>query len=168
MPSDALVIDGAGLTVYPGLIDLGSTRAADQPEPLAPQNVRTIAELERWKRLQLLKPQARASDTVKVDDAELTKLAAAGITSVLALPAGEVISGQSALVNVAAPPDEPQIGNLAEPRRGLIVVKSPVALHVSFPERPRASGNAYPESLMGVIAFVRQAFLDAQHLPRPR
>jgi imidazolonepropionase-like amidohydrolase len=74
-----------------------------------------------------------------------------------------VISGQSALVNVAAPPDEPQIGNLAESRRGVTVVKSPVALHVSFPERPRASGNAYPESLMGVIAFVRQAFLDAQH-----
>ena len=105
---------------------------------------------------------------MKVDDAELTKLAAAGITSVLALPSGEVISGQSALVNVAAPPDEPQIGNIVEPRRGLIVVKSPVALHVSFPERPRASGNAYPESLMGVIAFVRQAFLDAQHYQRAR
>ena len=47
VPSDALVIDGAGLTVYPGLIDLGNTRAADQAPPQAPQNVRTIAELER-------------------------------------------------------------------------------------------------------------------------
>src|SRR5262249_42136417 len=26
-PSDAFVIEGAGLTVYPGLIDLGNTRA---------------------------------------------------------------------------------------------------------------------------------------------
>jgi imidazolonepropionase-like amidohydrolase len=100
---------------------------------------------------------------VNADDAELSRLAAAGITSVLALPAGDVISGQSALVNVAAPPDEPQIGNIAESRRGLIVVKTPIAFHVSFPERPRAGGNAYPQSLMGVIAFVRQAFLDAQH-----
>ena len=74
-----------------------------------------------------------------------------------------MICGQSALVNVAAPPDAPQIGNIVDERRGLVVVKSPVALHVSFPERPRAGGNAYPESLMGVIAFVRQAFLDAQH-----
>src|SRR5439155_24930525 len=74
-----------------------------------------------------------------------------------------VISGQSALVNVAAPPEEPQIGNIAEPRQGLIVVKTPVAFHVSFPDRPRAGGNAYPQSLMGVIAFVRQTFLDAQH-----
>jgi imidazolonepropionase-like amidohydrolase len=163
VPTDATVIDGQGLTVYPGLIDLGNTRAADQPAPQTPQNVRTTAELERWKRGQILKPQARAADAVKVDDAELTKLASAGITSVLALPAGDVIAGQSAFVDVAAPPDEPQIGNIVEPRRGLIVVKAPIALHVSFPNQPRAGGNAYPQSLMGVIAFVRQAFLDAQH-----
>jgi imidazolonepropionase-like amidohydrolase len=162
VPADAFVIDGAGLTVYPGLIDLGNTRAAEQPTPPQPQNVRTTAELERWKRALILKPQARAADAVRVDDAELTKLAASGVTSVLALPWGDVISGQSALVNVVAPPDDPQIGNVVEARRGLIVVKSPVALHVSFPDRPRVGANAYPESLMGVIAFVRQAFLDAQ------
>jgi imidazolonepropionase-like amidohydrolase len=113
--------------------------------------------------MQILKPHTRAADSVRVDDAELTRMAAAGITSVLALPAGDVISGQSALVNVAAPPDEPQIGNIVEQRRGLIVVKTPVAVHVSFPNQPRPGGNAYPNSLMGVIAFVRQAFLDAQH-----
>jgi imidazolonepropionase-like amidohydrolase len=163
LPPDAQVIDGKGLTVYPGLIDLGNTRAADQPVPQTPQNMTTTAELERWKRLQILRPQARAADAVKVDDAELTRLLAAGITSVLALPAGDVVSGQSALVNVAAPPDDPQIGNVAAERRGLIVVKTPVALHVSFPNRPRAGGNVYPQSPMGVIAFVRQAFLDAQH-----
>jgi len=163
VPADAAVIEGAGLTVYPGLIDLGNTRASDQAIPATPQNFRTTAELERWKRMQILKPQSRAADTVRVDDAELTRLASAGITSVLALPSGDVISGQSALVNVAAPPDEPQIGNIVDERRGLIVVKTPVAVHVSFPNQPRAGGNAYPNSLMGVIAFVRQAFLDAQH-----
>jgi imidazolonepropionase-like amidohydrolase len=163
VPNDADVIDGAGLTVYPGLIDLGNTRAAEQPAPQLPQNLRTSAEAERWKRSQILRPQARAADAVKVDDAELTKLASAGITTVLALPSGDVISGQSALVNVAAPPDEPQIGNIVDQRRGLIVVKSPVALHVSIPNSPRVAGNSYPQSLMGVIAFVRQSFLDAQH-----
>src|SRR5712692_97173 len=163
VPVDAVVIEGSGMTVYPGLIDLGNTRAADQPPAQPPQNMRTTAELERWKRTQILKPQARAADAVKVDDAELTRLASAGITSVLALPAGDVISGQSALVNVVAPPDEPQIGNIVEVRRGLIVIRSPVALHISFPDRPRAAANGYPESLLGVIAFVRQAFLDAQH-----
>jgi imidazolonepropionase-like amidohydrolase len=163
VPPEAAVIEGTGMTVYPGLIDLGNTRAADQPAPALPQNLRTTAEVERWKRTQILKPQTRAADAVKVDDAELTRLASAGVTSVLALPSGDVVSGQSALVTVVAPPEEPQVGNIVEARRGLVVVRSPVALHVSFPDRPRVQANAYPESLMGVIAFVRQAFLDAQH-----
>jgi imidazolonepropionase-like amidohydrolase len=162
VPSGATIVEGQNLFVYPGLIDLGNTKAAEQPAPQQPQNIRTSSELERWKRAQILKPQARAADAVKVDDAELTKLAAAGITSVLALPSGEVIAGQSALVNVVAPPDEPQIGNIVESRTGLIVVKPAVALHVSFPNQPRVGNNAYPQSLMGVIAFVRQAFVDAQ------
>ena len=167
-PPDADVIDGKGLTVYPGLIDLGNTRAADQAAPQPPQNARTSAELERWKRTQILRPQARAADAVKVDDSELTKLASAGITSVLAVPSGDVISGQSALVNIVAPPDDPQIGNIVDARRGLVIVKTPVALHVSFPNRPRSGGNAYPDSLMGVVAFVRQSFLDAQHYGKAR
>jgi imidazolonepropionase-like amidohydrolase len=162
-PGDAEVIDGKGLNVYPGLIDLGNTKAADQPIPQQPATVRTTAELERWKAAQIFKPYALAADALKVDESDLTSLPAAGITSVLALPSGDVITGQSALVNVVAPPDDPQIGNIVTDRRRLIVVKNPVALHVTFPQRPRAGGSAYPESLMGVIAFVRQQFLDAQH-----
>jgi imidazolonepropionase-like amidohydrolase len=162
-PAGAVVIDGRGLTVYPGLIDLGNAAATEQ-SPMQPlQNGRTTAQVERWKRQQILSPQTRAADAVKVDDVEMTRLAAAGITSVLALPAGDVISGQSALVNVAAPPEGLPIGTVAAPRRNLVVLKSTVALHVSFPARPRAGTNAYPISLMGVIAFVRQAFVDAQY-----
>ena len=163
IPPGADVIDGKGLTVYPGLIDLGNKHVADQPAPSQPQGIRTTAELERWKRTQIFHPETRAANALKVDSAELAQLVAEGVTAVLALPSGEVISGQSALVNVAAPPDDPQIGNVVEPRRGLVVVRTPVALHVSFPGHPKAGGEAYPQSLMGVIAFVRQAFLDGQH-----
>ena len=142
-------------------------RAADQTPTPQPQNLRTTADLERWKR-SVLRPQARAADTYRVDSTELTQLASAGITSVLAMPAGEVFSGQSALVNVVARPESPQIGAVVTARREQGVVRSPVALHVSFPERSRAAPSAYPESLMGVIAFVRQTFLDAQHLAAER
>jgi imidazolonepropionase-like amidohydrolase len=163
VPADAAVIDGKGLAVYPGLIDLGNVGAADQSAPPQPSNLKTTADVERWKRLQIFHPQSRAADALKLDEANLTQLASAGVTSVLALPAGEVVSGQSVLANVVAPPEEPQIGNIVESRRGLAVVRTPIALHVSFPEHPRAAASAYPESLMGVIAFVRQAFMDAQH-----
>jgi imidazolonepropionase-like amidohydrolase len=65
------------------------------------------------------------------------------------------------LVNVASPPDEPQVGAVADPRRGLAIVKTPVALHVTLTS-PGGRGG-YPGSLLGSIAFVRQHFLDAQH-----
>ena len=86
VPSDTEVIDGKGLTVYPGLIDLGNTKVAERPTPEQPQNIKTTAELERWKREHILQPQMRAADALKADDPELTKLAAAGITSVDCIP----------------------------------------------------------------------------------
>ena len=65
----------------------------------------------------------------------------------------------------SAPADEPQIGSVADPRKGLQVVRTPVALHVSLALTGggRGGGGGYPVSLLGSIAFVRQGFLDAQH-----
>jgi len=163
VPEDARVIDGAGLTVYPGLIDMANTAVADIPRPEQPRDIRTTEELERWKRSTILRPELEAADYVKVDSPELRKLAAAGVTSVLAVPAGTAVKGRSALLNVAAPEEDPQIGSVADPRRGLIVLKAPVALHVGFTPAGRQGGNVYPTALMGMIAFVRQSFLDGQH-----
>lgn len=160
-PSDAQAIDGKGLVVYPGLIDMGSTAGVDAPLPPKPDTPKTREELERWRRSVILRPQVQSALYVRPDAPELSKLAAAGITSALVVPPGEIVRGQSALVNTVPPEDEPQIGALADERRGLIVVRTPVALHVAIPER--IESDVYPDSLMGVIAFVRQSFLDAQH-----
>jgi imidazolonepropionase-like amidohydrolase len=159
-PPDAWVIDGKGLTVYPGLIDMGATTPVDAPRATPPANPGTTEELERWKRGVIFRPHYFAAEHIKTDSADLGKLASAGITSVLAIPDGSVMPGQSALVNVKPPDDEPQIGSTADVRAGLLVVKTPVALHVEFSER--APGGAYPNSLMGSIAFLRQSLLDAQ------
>jgi imidazolonepropionase-like amidohydrolase len=165
-PHDAVIVDGAGLTVYPGLIDLGAAGATESVAAQPLRNARTTAQVERWKRQQLFRPQVQAADLAKIDDAEISRLAGAGITSVLAVVPGEVISGQSALVNVVAPPESAPVGGVAPSRRNLTVIKAPVALHVSFPTRPSVGTSAYPVSLMGVIAFVRQAFLDGQRYAR--
>jgi imidazolonepropionase-like amidohydrolase len=161
VPADASIIDGKGLTVYPGLIDMGNSAGLEVPGPAQPASARTREEVERWKREVILRSQVVAADHVKADAPDLRRLAAAGITSILAVPPGTVVKGQSSLLNVAVPDEEPQYGNIADERCGLYVLRTPVALHVAFPER--TPGDAYPESLMGVIAFVRQAFLDAAH-----
>jgi imidazolonepropionase-like amidohydrolase len=161
-PAGAVVVDGKGLTVYPGLIDMGSTAGLEPPAATRAENPQTTEDIERAKRATLLRPQLRAAEWINPSAQPLARAAAAGITTILATPAGDAIRGQSALVNTALGPDAPQIGALADERRGQLVVKSPIALHVSFAERP-AGGGGYPNSLMGVIAFVRQSFLDAQH-----
>ena len=161
-PPDAVVIDGAGLTVYPGLIDMGNPAGTDLLVNLqqAQQGARNTDDAEREKRAIILRPQILAAEHVKLDAPELSRLAAGGVTTVLATPPGILIKGQSALVNVATPEFQPIVGAVAEPRAGLSVVRSPVALHV---ELQRVGGEGYPEALLGGIAFVRQSFIDAQY-----
>ena len=170
IPNDAIIIDGTGLTVYPGLIDMGNTAALEPAEGAQaagggrgggggqlPAIGATREDTERAKRERLLRADWMAAKNLRVEGAELVRLASAGITSVLATPQGNIFRGQSALVNVLAPPDDPQIGSVADIRSTMTVVESPVALHVNF----NPGGGPYPASLMGAISFVRQAFLDA-------
>jgi imidazolonepropionase-like amidohydrolase len=160
-PAEAQVIEGNGLTVYPGLIDMSNSSGLDiEVNRQPPATLQTTEAVERWKRALLLKPDVDAAEHVR-EAPELARLASAGITSVLSTPPGVVVKGKSALINVAAPVDEPAIGNVGDYRTGIQVVRTPVALHVEFGNA--GGGGAYPVSLMGVISFVRQTFLDAQH-----
>jgi imidazolonepropionase-like amidohydrolase len=162
-PGDAMVIDGAGMTVYPGLIDMGNAAGLDAGPPVTPPTFRTLEDAERWKRSLILRPDLEAAKVLRPDAPELARLASVGVTSVLATPTAGLFKGQSALVNVTAPTDEPQIGAVADPRRGLQIVRTPVALHVAFATPGGGRGGGYPVSLLGTISFVRQGFLDAQH-----
>ncbi|MGH9917051.1 MAG: amidohydrolase family protein, partial [Pyrinomonadaceae bacterium] len=72
----------------------------------------------------------------------------AGITAALSVPRDGIFIGQSAFINLAD-------GSTRE-----IVIKSPVALHISF-NNSRPIG--YPSSLMGVFSLFRQKLLDAQN-----
>ncbi len=161
VPAGAITIDGRGLTVYPGLIDMGSSAGLEAPAVPRAENPQTTEDNERVKRETLMRPHLRAADHMNPASAALAKAAEAGITAILATPASDGIRGQSALVMTSLGADLPQIGALADDRRGPLVVRTPVALHVGIANSP-AGGAAYPNSLMGVIAFNRQAFLDAQ------
>jgi len=187
VPADALVIDGSGLVVYPGLIDMSNntiveggaapaapTGAAAAPPTgrgrgtnvVTPDNI-TWADQEREARTRFLHPDADAAKIVEVEGDALRRLAAAGITSALAVPAQGIIRGQSALVNITAPPDPAETSALATYRRGSVVVRPGVAQHVVLASgrgggEGGGGGGGYPGALLGVIAFARQSFLDAQ------
>ena len=91
-PAAAIVIEGAGLTVYPGLIDMGTSTGLDVPtnQP-RPEGLRTMEEVERWKRTQIFRPELMAAERLHADSTDLARLASYGVTSVLAAPLpGEV------------------------------------------------------------------------------
>jgi len=185
VPADAVVIDGSNMTVYPGLIDMTNTAAVEAPrgagagtpageaapEPqvqgggrgrgAAPGATQTWADGDRAKREALLNPDFDAATHVRYDGVDMQRLAAAGITTVLAVPPSGLLRGESALINVVAPPDEDDVSRVAGYRRGAVVIASPVAEHVTFAVG-RGGGPGYPQALLGDIAFVRQAFYDAK------
>jgi len=160
VPPTATVIDGAGLSVYPGLIDMGNSTGVDVPAQ-TPPTFRTTAEAERFRRSINFRPDLDAASHLRADSPDLVRFTSAGITSVLATPPNGIFKGQSALVNVAGPVDHPQVGDVGDYREGLQVVRTPVALHVDY--NGAGGRGGYPVSLMGVISFVRQHFLDAQY-----
>jgi len=184
VPADAVVVDGSGMTVYPGLIDMTNTTAVEAPRAAtaaaggegateAPAQgagrggrggnagpTPTWADADRAKRDALLNPDFDAASHVRYEGVEMQRLAAAGITTVLAVPPAGLLRGESALVNVTAPPDEEDVSRVGGYRRGAVVIASPVAQHVSF--AGRVGGPGYPAALLGEIAFVRQAFYDAK------
>jgi len=167
VPAGAVTIAGKGLTVYPGLIDMGSAAGLEVPAIARAENPQTTEDLERVKRDTLLRPHLRAADHMNPSSAALLKAAQAGITAELATPGSDGIRGQSALVLTSLGADAPQIGALADERRAPLVLKAPIALHVGTADSP-AGGEVYPNSLMGLIAFNRQAFLDAQWYQQAR
>lgn len=167
IPPDAVIIEGKGLTVYPGLIDMGNAAPIEQPRgqqqqqggffgtPAEPGQSRE--DQERDKRERILRANYMATEHLLLEGDTLDRIASSGITTVLATPPGNVFRGQSALVNVVAPPDTPQIGAVADLRSTLPVIEPAVALHVDF----NPGFGPYPGSLMGAISFIRQSFMDA-------
>lgn len=161
-PSDARVIDGTGLTVYPGLIDANSSLGLTEQQPAATAGRggrgggRGAAPAQQGAPTGApnslhplgLQPELAVVDILRADQEPLAGPQSAGITSALTAPSTGTFRGLSAVVNLAG----------ATPQA--MVVKTPVAEHIGFtPVR----GGGYPGSLLGVFSSLRQMLLDAQH-----
>jgi len=144
-PPGARLIDGKGLVVTPGLIDGLSAiglPAAARPGGGAPASGGG-GGAGAGSGPPPLAPQALALDRVKA--ADVTKARDSGITTALVIPKEGVLPGQSAILNLAG--DRPEA----------MVLRQPAALHLHMAQATRQ----YPGSLMGTMAYARQALLDA-------
>lgn len=165
IPADARVIDATGMTVYPGLFDAytnlglpaaapaqGGGRGGGAPAiqvavpltlPGQASGAATPAPTPAGR-----SPELLAADQLRIAADTFDTVRSAGITTVLTSPRDGMFQGQSALINLGG----------AEVEK--LILKSPVSLNVAI---RRGGGGGYPSSLMGVVAFLRQSFLDAQY-----
>jgi len=156
IPADARVIDAKGLTLYPGLIDAlsnaGLEEASLQPSAATRSTATTqgpaTAGLSADEK-QGLTPYLQAAELLNPAGRKIEAARAAGITTALIAPRKGIFQGLSALVN------------LSGISIGTMVVKTPVFLHIGL-TRQGVGPTDYPGSLMGILAFVKQTFLDAQ------
>lgn len=148
IPRDATVIDAKGGHVYPGLIDAQTSLGFAAPAPRrggfggggGGQQRREESAPEPT-------PDFMAIRNAKISDEDMDARRATGVTTVLTAPAAGIFNGQSVVLNLSSGPIETR------------VIKSPATLQISFNPRPTWT---YPDSLMGVMAMIRQNFLDAQ------
>jgi len=156
IPADARVIDGKGLTVYPGLIDAYTNLGIAQPQQqeqqrgggrgqaaqLSPEAQQSLAAAA------LGDPSDSVADELRPGGSAIDDARSAGVTSALTSPRQGIFLGRSALIN------------LSGEDAARMVVRSPVSLAIQFSTSSGFAGG-YPNSLMGTVSYIRQSFYDA-------
>lgn len=157
VPKGATVRDGKGLWLYAGFIEpytdagMGGAKKggaafpaqSDEDEfdkPLPPSR-----GARYWN--EAIKPEMRAAESVNLDEKTAEEFRKLGFTAAQSNSSDGIMRGMSALVLMKA--------GVAND----IILRPDVAEWMSF--RKGSSRNAYPSAMMGSIALIRQAFMDA-------
>ena len=154
-PADARVWDYDGFTVYPGLIEMYSQLGLPRPKRAGRSQGQPASQPKPQKtgpthwnphvhpELNVVKQYAPKSEDLK-------KLRKLGFTVAVVAPDQGIFSGSAAVVSLADGVPNEQ------------VLKEKVAQIIQFKRPPGGfRSRTYPGSQMGVIALIRQTFLDA-------
>jgi imidazolonepropionase-like amidohydrolase len=163
IPKDAVVIDCKDKYIYPSFIDI-YTDYGVAPATTATaaggggrgggggfgQQVAQIGSATKgpygWN--QAIRPEVDAYKIFTTDDAKAKTLRDIGFGSVLAHVNDGIARGTGTFVT------------LSKDKDNLAVIKERASAHYSFSRG--TSSQSYPSSMMGVIALLRQTYLDAQ------
>ena len=156
IPGDARIVDATGMMVYPGLIDAYSSYGLRPPAPptggaaIADPQTAILAALSAPPSSVGLLPEVTVTDQLQISAETFDPQRSVGITAALTSPRDGIFRGQSAFIN---------LGNEASEK---LLLKAPHSLSIAF-----SNGGGFrsgsPNSGMGVFAFLRQSFMDAQH-----
>lgn len=111
-PAGFDIIDIQGQHVYPGMIDSASMLGLEKPSAGQAADAREIG---------LINPQLRAVTAVNPSSEQIPATRANGVTSVVAMPDGDLISGQMSLIHLDGSAND------------AMTVASSAAVHLRFP-----------------------------------
>ncbi len=159
IPKEAVVIDCNGKYIYPAFIDIysdyGMASAAPQQTGgfgggggfFRPQQLTSNTKgAYGWN--QAIKSETEAYKLFTADDAKAKTLRDIGFGAVLTHQKDGIARGTGTFVTLATQPDN------------FVMIKDKASAHYSFSRG--TSGQSYPSSMMGMIALLRQTYLDAQ------
>src|SRR5215469_3461685 len=150
VPAEAWVIDGKGLNVYPGLVDAFTDVGVPSAPPAGGEGGGPRRPQERANGPEdrpASTPWRSGADEANLSDKRIETWRNGGFTTVICAPKGGFFPGQAAVLD------------LAGDRAGDLVVKSPVAIPLSF-QTSGGFGGGFPDSLLGVLAYIHQVWLD--------
>lgn len=152
-PQGAVVIDCNGKWLYPSFIDIYADYGTTIPQRPAEQGFFARGQLESttkgaygWN--QALKCDADAYRVFVADDAKAKPLRDDGFGAVLSHVRDGIARGTGTFVSLAAE------------KENKVILKDRASAHYSF--NKGSSTQAYPTSMMGMIALLRQTYLDAK------
>lgn len=144
VPPDARVVDLTGRTVYPGIIDLTSTIGLPAP-PSTRGGGGSGGGQDADEPPPGLTPQRSIAEELRSAASDARVAREGGITAALIAPTRGAFRGLAALVPMRDSLDEQ-------------VLRPAVALAMGF----QGVSGRYPQTLLGVIAYERQAMYDAR------
>jgi len=151
IPKDAEVIDGTKLTVYPGFMDgLGQSLLKLPEEKI---DMSRISAGEFTDKDRGITPGLAAFDYVNLGKAVFEKYHKLGFLAGHVMPDRGVLTGRSALLS------------FSDPDKNKALLLNDVCLGIGYSP---ANFMVYPNSLMGVHAYLKQAFSDAVQFDRAR
>lgn len=150
IPKNSVVHNVNGKHIYPSFIDLYTSHGIEKVKKSPSSNYPQYNSLKKgaysWN--QAIKPEVNGIEMFADDDKSAKGYRDIGFGTVLSHQQDGIARGTSVLTNLA---DKSQHDN---------IVLEKAAAHFSF--KKGSSRQAYPSSLMGCIALMKQTFLDAE------
>ncbi|AIE84953.1 hypothetical protein OP10G_1585 [Fimbriimonas ginsengisoli Gsoil 348] len=154
VPPGAEVLDGKGLTLFPGLINSFTNSgvkppAADPNQDASPPTSDYAPAFMREANRKGVRPELQARQYLTLTDDVARPYRNVGFTTLMIAPGGGYLNGIGTLANLSG-----------RPARDAVV--SPRTMLAMTFGGGFGFGGGYPASLLGRISHVRQAFVDAQ------